>query len=60
MQIDYTAPAPPRQEKRNFVNTESKREELKQIVLSADEQKLDRIIKILVAMQEAENDQRGI
>lgn len=60
MQIDYTAPAPPRQEKRNFVNTESKREELKQIVLSADEQELDRIIKILVAMQEAENDQRGI
>ena len=59
MQIDYTAPAPPRQEKRNFVNTESKREELKQIVLSADEQELDRIIKILVAMQEAENDQRG-
>lgn len=60
MQIDYTAPAPPRQEKRNFVNTESKREELKQILLSADEQELDRIIKILVAMQEAENDQRGI
>lgn len=60
MQIDYTAPAPPRQEKRNFVNTESKREELKQIVLSADEQELDRIIKIIVAMQEAENDQRGI
>ena len=60
MQIDYTAPDPPRQEKRNFVNTESKREELKQIVLSADEQELDRIIKILVAMQEAENDQRGI
>ena len=60
MQIDYTAPAPPRQEKRNFVNTESKREELKQIVRSADEQELDRIIKILVAMQEAENDQRGI
>ena len=60
MQIDYTAPAPPRQEKRNFVNTESKREELKQIMLSADEQELDRIIKILVAMQEAENDQRGI
>ena len=60
MQIDYTAPAPPRQEKRNFVNTESKRDELKQIVLSADEQELDRIIKILVAMQEAENDQRGI
>lgn len=60
MQIDYTAPAPPRQEKRDFVNTESKRDELKQIVLSADEQELDRIIKILVAMQEAENDQRGI
>lgn len=60
VQIDYTAPAPPSQEKRNFVNTESKREELKQIVLSADEQELDRIIKILEAMQEAENDQRGI
>ena len=42
------------------MNTESKRDELKQIVLSADEQELDRIIKILVAMQEAENDQRGI
>ena len=54
MQIDYTAPAPPRQEKRDFVNTESKREELKQIVLSADEQELDRIIKmILEATQEA-------
>lgn len=61
MQIDYTAPAPPSQEKRNFVNTESKREELKQIVLSADEQELDRIIKmILEATQEAKNDQRGI
>ena len=60
MQIDYTAPAPPRQDQRKFVNPESKREELKQIVLSADEQELDRIIKILVAMQEAENDQRGI
>ena len=42
------------------MNTESKREELKQIVLSADEQELDRIIKILEAMQEAENDQRGL
>lgn len=42
------------------MNTESKREELKQIVLSADEQELDRIIKILEAMQETENDQRGI
>lgn len=46
------------------MNTESKREELKQIVLSADEQELDRIIKIfekiLEVMQEAENDQRGI
>lgn len=60
VQIDYTAPAPPSQEKRDFVNTESKREELKQIVLSADEQELDRIIRILEAMQEAENDQRGI
>lgn len=61
VQIDYTAPAPPRQEKRDFVNTESKREELKQIVLSADEQELDRIIKmVLEATQEAENDQRGI
>lgn len=60
MQIDYTAPAPSSQEKRDFVNTESKRDELKQIVLSADEQELDRIIKILEALQEAENDQRGI
>ena len=42
------------------MNTESKREELKQIVLSADEQELDRIIKILEAMQEVENDQGGI
>lgn len=43
------------------MNTESKREELKQIVLSADEQELDRIIKmILEATQEAKNDQRGI
>lgn len=46
------------------MNTESKREELKQIVLSADEQELDRIIKIfekiLEVMQEAKNDQRGI
>lgn len=60
MQIDYTAPAPPRQEKRDFVNTESKREELKQIVLSADEQDLDWILRILEILQEAENDQRGI
>ena len=60
VQIDYTAPAPPSQEKRDFLNTESKREELKQIVLSADEQELDRIIKILETLQEAENDQRGI
>ena len=60
MQIDYTAPAPPRQEKRDFVNTESKREELKQIVLSADEQELDWILRILEILQEAENDQRGI
>lgn len=64
VQIDYTAPAPPSQEKRDFLNTESKREELKQIVLSADEQELDRIIKIfekiLEVMQEAKNDQRGI
>ena len=60
MQIDYTAPAPPRQEKRNFVNTESQREELKQIVLSADEQELDRLLRILEILQEAENDQRGI
>ena len=42
------------------MNTESKREELKQIVLSADEQELDRIIKILEAMQEAENDNSRI
>lgn len=43
------------------MNTESKRDELKQIVLSADEQELDRIIKmILEVAQEAENDQRGI
>ena len=42
------------------MNTESKREELKRIVLSADEQELDRIIKALEAMQEAENDQGGI
>ena len=43
------------------MNTESKREELKQIVLSADEQELDRIIKMIFeATQEAENDQRGI
>lgn len=42
------------------MNTESKREELKQIVLSADEQELDRIIKIIEAVKEAENDQRGI
>lgn len=43
------------------MNTESKRDELKQIVLSANEQELDRIIKmILEATQEAENDQRGI
>lgn len=42
------------------MNTESKRDELKQIVLSADEQELDRIIKmILEVTQEAENDQRG-
>ena len=61
VQIDYTAPAPPSQEKRDFVNTESKRDELKQIVLSADEQELDRIIKmVLEVTQEAENDQRGI
>lgn len=43
------------------MNTESKREELKQIVLSADEQELDRIIKMILEItQEAENDQRGI
>lgn len=42
------------------MNTKSKRDELKQIVLSADEQELDRIIKILEAMQEAENDNSGI
>lgn len=42
------------------MNTESKREKLKRIVLSADEQELDRIIKILEAMQEAENDNSGI
>ena len=60
VQLNYTAPAPPSQEKRDFVNTESKREKLKRIVLSADEQELDRIIKILEAMQEAENDNSGI
>ena len=60
VQINYTAPAPIIKKRGNFVNTESKRDELKQIVLSADEQELDRIIKILEAMQEAENDQRGI
>ena len=37
------------------MNTESKRDELKQIVLSANEQELDRIIKILEAMQGTEN-----
>lgn len=42
------------------MNTESKREELKQIVLSADEQELDRLLRILEILQEAENDQRGI
>ena len=42
------------------MNTESKREELKQIVLSANEQELDRIIKILEAMQGTENGKEQI
>ena len=49
VQLNYTAPAPPSQEKMDFVNTESKREKLKQIVLSADEQELDRYCQGLCA-----------